>query len=297
MTKRLARIANVEQKNMDVKAALAPGGTRISENADLQTLVEVWQDGVDKLLASHQVLRDEVQRLNDEVDEKNLLLQRKNRLADLGQVTAHVAHEVRNSLVPLTLYLSLLRRECTGDAGKMEIIEQLEAGFTGLESTVGDLLSFSADRQPEFKSFPVKPLLSEIVSSLAPQFAAQQIEVSVICDDNAALHADEAMVRRAVLNLVLNAVDVMPNGGSLLLNAAPSEDGFCIRVADTGAGMTAETAAEVLEPFFTTKSTGAGLGLAIVNRTMQTHDGQVLISSQPQQGTEFSLIFPGQPSH
>jgi len=281
---------------MNIKSQLAATATPapVAEDLDLQTLLDIWQSATDRLQASHEVLRDEVQRLTSEVEAKNIELQRKNRLADLGQVTAHVAHEVRNSLVPLTLYLSLLRRDLAGDTCKLEMVEQIEAGFTAVESTVSDLLSFTADRRPNLQPVDAGEILKDIVASLSPQFAAQEIQVEVACSAVSRLHADASMLRRAVLNLVLNAIDAMPDGGSLKLSTAEDAEGFSIEVADSGTGFSAETAAEVLEPFFTTKSTGAGLGLAIVNRMMQSHNGRVVVASGKPRGAVFSLIFPEQ---
>jgi len=259
---------------------------------DLQTVLGIWQTATDRLQATHETLRDEVRRLTAEVELKNIELQRKNRLADLGQVTAHVAHEVRNSLVPLTLYLSLLRRDLASDPASLEIIDQLETGFTAVESTVSDLLSFTADRRPDVAPLDAAGLLNDIAMSLAPQLTAQEIGVEIRSEAELNLQADAAMVRRAVLNLVLNAIDAMPGGGQLLLSAGAGAAGCWIEVADTGEGLHARTAAELLEPFFTTKSTGAGLGLAIVNRVMQSHGGNVAIASRSPRGAAFTLTFP-----
>ena len=108
---------------------------------------------------------------------KNRELARKNRLADLGQIASHIAHEVRNNLVPVSLYLSLLRRRICEDAGSCEVLDKVEAGVMGLDSTVNDLLHFTAERDPHWVRVPLRQLVDDVRSSLAPQLAAQGIDV------------------------------------------------------------------------------------------------------------------------
>ena len=96
-------------------------------DVDMQTILSAWNDATDRLRRTHETLRDEVRRLTDELEIKNRELARKNRLADLGQMAAHVAHEVRNSLVPMKLYLSLLNRRLSDDSGSQDIFEKISS--------------------------------------------------------------------------------------------------------------------------------------------------------------------------
>ena len=120
----------------------------LDASADLETVLAAWHGATVRLEQTHEALRAEVRRLTDELEIKNRELARKNRLADLGQMASHVAHEVRNNLVPVTLYLSLLRRRISDDSGSRDIVDKVEAGFTALDATVNDLLHFTADRDP-----------------------------------------------------------------------------------------------------------------------------------------------------
>src|SRR5215207_10176574 len=99
-------------------------------DADMQTILSAWNDATDRLRRTHETLRDEVRRLTDELEIKNRELARKNRLADLGQMASHVAHEVRNSLVPMKLYLSLLKRRLSEDGGTVDIADKIGSGLT-----------------------------------------------------------------------------------------------------------------------------------------------------------------------
>ena len=138
---------------------------------------------------THETLCGEVARLTKELEIKNRELARKNRLADLGQMASHVAHEVRNNLVPVSLYVSLLRRRVSEDSGSLNILAKIEAGFTALEATVSDLLSFTAHRQPQWQTFLVGDLVNEVCESLEPQLEAQMIDVDIDVPPNTLLTA------------------------------------------------------------------------------------------------------------
>src|SRR5262245_29669910 len=109
-------------------------GAPSADELDLQTILAAWNEATDRLQHTHEALSAEVRRLSDELEVKNRELARKNRLADLGQMASHVAHEVRNSLVPMKLYLSLLRRRIESDRSSLDVLDKVTAGFTALEA-------------------------------------------------------------------------------------------------------------------------------------------------------------------
>ncbi|MCE9529438.1 MAG: HAMP domain-containing histidine kinase [Planctomycetales bacterium] len=261
-------------------------------DVDMQTILSAWNDATDRLRRTHETLRDEVRRLTDELEIKNRELARKNRLADLGQMAAHVAHEVRNSLVPMKLYLSLLNRRLSDDSGSQDIFEKISSGFVALEATVSDLLNFSAERDPQRRDVDVETLLNEVYETFAPQLEAQGIATHIDADPHAMIYADPDMLRRAIINLVLNALDVMPGGGELVMTACQTRRGLEIEVADSGPGITSGTLPRLFEPFFTTKGAGTGLGLAIVERIAAAHGGIVYAANCPEGGAAFTLCLP-----
>lgn len=264
----------------------------LAVDPDLQELLHAWNEATDRLQRTHETLRAEVGRLTDELEAKNRELAHKERLADLGQMASHVAHEVRNSLVPMKLYLSLLRRRISNDSGSVDVLDKVTSGFTALEATVGDLLHFSSDRQPLRTRFPLLNLVHEVCEALAPQLDAQEIQAHIDCDSGLTLFADREMLRRALLNLVLNALDVMPGGGELCVTAFRAAEGIEIEVADSGPGIPDEAFDHLFEPFFTTKSSGTGLGLAIVERITAAHGGRILPLNCPEGGAAFTLVIP-----
>ena len=277
---------------MQVVADFDESGIGLDQDPSLAIILAAWNDATLRLQHTHEALQTEVARLTDELEAKNEELARQNRLADLGRMASHVAHEVRNSLVPVNLYLSLLRRRLAGEAGSLDILAKVEAGFTALDATVNDLLNFTANREPHWRSFIVQDLIEEIFDSLAPQLEAQAIDVSLDVPPNTVATADREMMRRAILNLVLNAVDAMPRGGDLVVTSYESRGGLELEIADSGPGLSEEHIARVFDPFFTTKPTGTGLGLSIVHRIVEAHGGRVTAMNCPEGGAAFTIELP-----
>ncbi len=264
----------------------------LHRDVDLDTILAAWNSATDRLQRTHEALRSEVRRLSDELEIKNRELARKNRLADLGQLAAHVAHELRNSLVPMTLYLSLLRRQANNDQASLSIIEKIEHGFTALEVTVNDLLNFTSDRAPQLAAIGLRDLVTATYESVRPQLEGQGIRVEIDVPPDMTLWADREMLRRALLNLVLNAVDEMGQGGILTITAVDTGQGIELEVADDGPGIDDEILPRLFEPFFTQKVHGTGLGLAIVGRVVEAHGGNAQAANCPDGGAAFTLRFP-----
>ena len=264
----------------------------LDSSASLELVLAAWNDATLRLEQTHEALREEVKRLTDELEIKNRELARKNRLADLGQMASHVAHEVRNNLVPVTLYLSLLRRRISGDRECLSILDKITAGFTALDATVNDLLHFTADRDPHWQTFGFRQLAEELISSLSPQFEAQGIRPALEISPALSLTADREMIRRAVLNLLLNALDAMPDGGRLLIAAIEEENRVELVIADSGPGLSEDAGRRAFEPFFSTKPGGTGLGLSIVYRTAEVHGGGVSAKNRAAGGASFSIYLP-----
>lgn len=260
--------------------------------SNLETVLAAWHSATVRLEQTHNALRSEVRRLSDELEIKNRELARKNRLADLGQMASHVAHEVRNSLVPVTLYLSLLRRRLSEDPGSLDVLDKIEEGLLALDTTVNDLLSFSAQRDPYPVRLKLRELVESVLAAVAPQLRAQQIDVTLDVPPDTTLLADRDMLRRAILNLVLNALDAMPDGGELVITSWQGPQGIELEVADSGPGLDEQVRRRAFEPFFSTKPGGTGLGLAVVYRAAEAHGGDVHVLNCPEGGAAFTLRIP-----
>jgi len=264
----------------------------VDSQADLETVLAAWHTATKRLEQTHEALRGEVRRLTDELARKNRELARKNRLADLGQIATHVAHEVRNNLVPVTLYLSLLRRRLAEDRGSLDVLDKIDSGFADVQRMVHDLLHFTVEHDPRIEPVRVRALVHEVLATLAPQLAAQSIETMTDVPDAAVVLMDREMLRRAVFNLALNAIDVMPHGGQIVVTSYLGRSGFELEIADSGPGLSDEARQRAFEPFFSTKKNGIGLGLAIVYRIAEVHGGDVVATNCPDGGAAFTIRVP-----
>lgn len=277
---------------MTPDTTIAHAAAALDADSNLETVLAAWHGATLRLEQTHEALRGEVRRLTDELEIKNRELARKNRLADLGQMASHVAHEVRNNLVPVALYLSVLRRRIAADLGAIAVLDKVDGGLTALDATVNDLLNFAAERDPRLATVALWPLIDELQASLAPQLAAQSIELWNDISHQLAVTADRDMLRRAVLNVSLNALDAMPEGGRLTIRGWQERQSILLEIADTGPGLSEEACRRAFEPFYTTKPTGTGLGLAIVYRMAQAHGGDVTVRNSPQGGAAFTIRLP-----
>ena len=282
---------------IETRTAMQEAGCPLPSDreVDLSNVLAAWNNATERLQRTHESLRQEVRRLTQELEVKNRELARKNRLADLGQMASHVAHEVRNNLVPLTLYISLLRRRLADDGESLDVMNKIQSGLTSLEVTVNDLLHFNSQRDPRTSWFELRPLVDEVCKSIAPQLSAQGIETDIDVAGGLAVVADREMMRRALLNLVLNALDAMPDGGELSITGLIDAYGLVLEVADSGPGLSEQVRQRAFEPFFTTKGGGTGLGLAIVYRIAEVHGGDVTADNCAQGGAAFTLRIPQRP--
>jgi signal transduction histidine kinase len=236
------------------------------------------------------------------LEEKNRQLAKKNRLADLGQMAGHVAHEVRNHLVPLTLYLSLLRRQLTntdssqriptGSLTSTQLLDKVDTNLVAMRTMVQDLLNFTANRQPQYTTILLEAIVGGLFEEIQAQCQAQGIALFCRIPNDVTLTCDVEMLRSALRNLLLNAVDALANGGNLIVEVERDNEILRIHVMDDGEGIATELMSRVFDPFYTTKPTGTGLGLSIVERIMESHGGMIRVQGREPRGTCFSLLFP-----
>ncbi|MGQ9504024.1 MAG: sensor histidine kinase [Thermogutta sp.] len=268
-----------------------PSAWQFSPQTDLGTILEAWHAATVRLEQTHEALQAEVRRLTAELERKNRELARKDRLADLGRMAAHIAHELRNSLVPVALYLSILDRQVE-DSESRTVLKKVMEAVRAAETTVSDLLQFAADREPQNSPFALLPLIEEILTGLQLQIEAQKIKSFVHIPPFLFLWADRELIRRVLLNLVLNALDAMPHGGRLTIEAQSEDGNLYLVVSDSGPGLDEEQRQRIFEPFYTTKPNGTGLGLAVVERLVELHGGTVEASNNQGGGARFVVILP-----
>ena len=232
--------------------------------------------------------------------------ERNERLAAMGKMAVNIVHEIRNPMGSIELMASLLRRDLAADPPKREIAEKISSGIHSLNHIIENLLIFARDRKPHFASIDLHRLADEACDAVMPVAMRDRVEITKEYDDDARrLVGDKDLLKQALLNIMLNAIQAMEGGGDLRIalsrrdltdfaTGRPTRF-YQVRIADTGAGMSAETKARIFDPFFTTREKGTGLGLALVHKILGAHGGFIGVDSTPGQGTIFTLMLPSRP--
>jgi PAS domain S-box-containing protein len=231
----------------------------------------------------------------DSIESINTQLQVSERLAALGRITAGVAHEVKNPLNSMRLWLENLKESLpkeTDDAA-MQAVNVLDAEIDRLDAVVKRFLDFSRPMDVRLEPTQLAGLLQEVLEVAAPQLEKSKVQVAQLLPiDVPEVFGDRALLKQAILNLVLNAVEAMPNGGKLHLTLSRRGEMAEITVGDTGRGIPLENRQKVFQLFFTTRPGGSGIGLASTFRIVQLHNGSIEFSTEVGRGTTFRIELP-----
>ncbi len=262
----------------------------------LTTVFEVYNETTLRMQEAHSQLQGEVVRLRCELQQKNEELDRKSRLAALGEMAAGMAHEIRNPLGGVQLYASLLERDLEKQPDQLQWVRKISSGVRHLNQIVSDILAFTQDQNCTKTSIGLAGLLAEVLDYVRPQVQNNKIQVQAECSPaDMIIRADINMLRREMLNLALNGIEAAGVDGQLqIFGDVPEDKNYTARivVADSGPGIEAEVMPKMFNPFFTTKDQGIGLGLAIVHRLMESQGGVVRVANGPGGGAVFTLLLP-----
>ncbi len=221
-------------------------------------------------------------------------LQTADRLSAISRITSGVAHEVKNPLNAILLHVEVARAKLT--RGDLDIAQQMDIisrEIVRLDRVVKTVLDFTRPVDLKLSNVPVGELLEEVMQLARPQAAAANIRVESRNEaEGVEVRADRDLLKQAILNVVVNAMQAMPQGGDLTLEAQTGEDGVELRVSDTGAGIPPELREKIFRLYFTTKKEGSGIGLAMTFRIVQLHDGTIDFTSEPGKGTTFLMRLP-----
>lgn len=215
------------------------------------------------------------------------LLERRDRLSAMGEMTARLAHQVRTPLASALLYAS--RLEATSPRQKV-VVEKLTARLIDLGRTLDDILGFVRGAPRGSEKIAVETLLEDVADTFAPERESGAVSV-VPARRKLTLTGDSASIKGALVNLVCNALEACTTAPHVELGAECRGGRAWLTVTDNGPGIAAEIAPRLFEPFFTTRPQGTGLGLAIVHAVAEAHGGEVLIDSGPN-GSTFALCLP-----
>lgn len=276
--------------------------------ADLAELLSAFNDVTARLERTHEQLRDEVARLNGELARANEQLERSRRLAAIGEMAAGIAHEVRNPVGSIQLYARMLEEDLSSMPAQRGVAQKIGHAARGLNAIVGDVLAFAKELKPRLGEADAREIFERAHCACADvaERVAGGYRVEWKVQDGIGLWCDGAMVERAAMNVVRNAIEAMSecgaadrSGHALVLGARREageggEEGqwTVMYVRDTGPGLSDDVIARMFNPFFTTRAAGTGLGLSIVHRIVEAHGGRVVVRRERPCGACVELWLP-----
>jgi len=290
----------------DFERALVARLTRRSDeigalDAAFRHMAEQLWDRQTRLQRRIGLTEEELRRSEAKLKETVLAAARSERLAALGRLAAGVAHEIRTPLTSLKLFLQSVREESDFSPEQAEDFAVAMRQVHRMESTIHHFLNFARPQEPCLAEVDLRKLIEDALVVVQPRANQQEVEVvRQFAAELPKVEGDARQLGEAMVNLLVNALEVMPEGGRITI-AVAAEGGAAdqlgrrwvrIEVSDTGPGIRPGDLERLFEPFFTTKASGSGLGLAIVEGTVERHGGTIEVRSQPGAGTTFSLSLP-----
>jgi signal transduction histidine kinase len=246
------------------------------------------------------VLARSFNHMTEQLSSQRERLIQSERVAAWRELARRLAHELKNPLFPLQLTVENLVRARALSAEEFDEIFRestatLGAEIANLKAIIGRFSDFSKMPKPEFERIDAKDAIARVRALYAPASDPNAPAIRFECDladEPMPIEADPELLHRALSNLVLNAIDAMPDGGTLTLSAHPEAETVELRVTDTGEGLTPEECERLFTPYYTTKQHGTGLGLAIVQSVVADHAGTIAVESRPAGGAAFIITLP-----
>jgi PAS domain S-box-containing protein len=230
-----------------------------------------------------------------EIERAQRELLRNRALSAIGQMTAQIAHEIKNPLGSIGFATELIRRKASGlTEDDLEIVSIIDRNVKHLKAISAELLEFSRPKDLNRSEVQLDALLDDLLPLVSDRLERKSIKVERrYCNDLQPGHYDESELRKLFLNLVINAIDASEPGGAIELATYRDGPGTVkVDVADHGTGMDAETRRRLFEPFYTTKSTGTGLGMAIAKKIAELHRGDLSVATELGKGTTITVRLP-----
>ncbi len=235
-----------------------------------------------------------VRRRTKELVEAQEKLIKSERLAAIGEAAAMVGHDLRNPLTSIGGATYYVKGKLSSETDKktVEMLELIEQGVAYSNKIINDLLTYSGEIRLELLETVLKLVIEDALSSVR---IPRNVRIFNLAEDEHPVKADVEKMTRVFVNIIRNALDSMPGGGTLTIVSKKTSDSITIAFSDTGAGMPKDVLERIWVPFFTTKAKGMGLGLPICKRIVEAHHGKILVESKVREGTTFTIKLPIEP--
>jgi two-component system NtrC family sensor kinase len=295
---------NDEIKDLEIERDLPRGRRRLLLNAKpiarelsqshliLLAIADITErNRLRELIASEEQMRQHSRAL-----EQQLIAS--GRLVSLGEITASMAHEFNNPLGVIMGFVEDLLEEADPSSPQYEALRIVDEETKRCEKIIQDLMQFARPGDAQRRQTYLHAVIDTTLHMMESRLYKQKVTLARrIQPDLPPIEADPQQIEQVLVNLYLNAVDAMPDGGTLTIGAAiegnPRQQGIAITVTDTGRGMNSDEVKKIFQPFYTAnKKAGLGLGLPICERIVKNHGGRIEIESEPGKGTTFKIILP-----
>jgi signal transduction histidine kinase len=261
------------------------------ESREFRELFTALGSATEALRQSHDELLGRVKELERELAQKNRALERKHRLEALGTIAAGVAHEIRNPLGSLALYADLLDQEIADRDRARGLLGRMRHGVTHLSTIVNDLLTFTEPGRAQAVPYDPVAVLEDSLALVAADCCAGTRIVRELPAAGRSAVGDPDWLRRIFVNLLRNAAQAMPAGGTLTVAMGYGEQ-IAVTIRDTGPGIAPEDLEKVFLPFWGKRHGGTGLGLPMVHSLIERHQGSIELSNNPSGGLEATVLVP-----
>ena len=304
-------VTNHFDRSAEPRAETSPAGPQILGIDDLKDLMQTVTETSKQLQDTHQILQGEVARLQHELAEAGVQLRRSRSLAALGGMAAGIAHEIRNPLGSIQLYVQMLAEDVREEPKQLEICRKINRAVGSLDAIVRDVLLFARDFTINLQPLNTDELLDRALEHCEAIITRSGVTVIRETNEVFDLQADQNLLMQALGNVLRNAVEAMTDSPSegddnelrltVVCRRVRCPDGqrrerIVFGVEDTGPGISEDVVKRMFNPFFTTRATGTGLGLAIVHRIVEAHGGHVAVSAGRSRGTRIELCLQSRPT-
>jgi two-component system NtrC family sensor kinase len=226
-------------------------------------------------------------------------MKKADRLASIGEMAAGIAHEIKNPLAGIAGVIQVLRKDSGIDDQNRVVLMEVLSQVERMDKAVRNLLTFARPPEPKMTLVDINELIDKLLDFLAPQFAKNSIAVErMLIPGLPLLMLDPDLIKQAIINIALNALQAMPNGGTFTVETKSTKPvneksgSVELEFTDTGKGVSSENLHNIFSPFFTTRQQGTGLGLAITQRIIEQHSGEISVASTPGKGASFTIVLP-----
>lgn len=259
----------------------------LKENKEVNIKMDIFPLSLESQNKGLVIIIDDI----TEIKKMKLQMHRNDKLASVGQLATGIAHEIRNPLAIIKMIEQTMSKELYNNKSMLEELKIIDEEVERANKVIKSLMEFSKPSKNEKGQYSINAIIEDVLTITNKYTSQNKVDVSFVKADLPEGYYDREQIIQAFVNLILNAVDAMPNGGSIFISTQYLTDNkIKITFQDTGVGIDETNLEKIFDPFFTTKDEGTGLGLPIINRIIEDHEGVINVKSTLKMGTIFEIV-------